>query len=944
MDLLTLVARVTMNTTDFDSKMQSLPNIATSAGKLVSTALKTWIGVKAVGALKNFAQQSIATGKQFDSAMSQVAATMGTTVDQIQNLRDYAKEMGRTTQFTASQAAEAMNILAMAGYKEEEIVKTLPATLSLAAAGGIDIARAADYATGIMAGFGIEMDKAGQVGNILARIASSAKGSVSEFGEALSTVAGTASVTGQNMNDMTVALGILGNHNISAAEAGNALNRSLRNLYMATDSSKKALDELGVSAYTAEGKAKPLRVVLAELGSKLNGLNDVAKNEILSNIFDAATLKSVPFLINGVTDEWEKLDNAIASSWFTDGTLQSQLDSVNLPLDKLQANFKNLGVSGEDFMYMLAHSGGDAEVFAEALSGAVKEGVTFDDVVDALGGNLSVLQGAFDGVQGAAALMAGEQMNNLSGAMTIFSSAVEGAQIALSDKLSPALTKLVSFATTVVSGVTDAFEKGGIEKAFEALGSFVETGASKINEMMPQFVTSGVNIIMSIINGLLKAIPTFVTNIGALFPALMSAVSSNLPKLWETGSSIIKSMGEGFKSGFPNLVKNGAQAMLRLSKSVAENAVDVTHVGLQFILDLAHGIMDAMPHLVEVAPQVLWNFVQAIQGQMVEVTALASRLLNELGNGIREGLPEFLANASIVILELVTSLRENVGNLVDAGINFILNLAQGLMDGLPTLIEYVPQIVENIAEIINENAPKVLSAGWQLLVTLATGIWNALPTLLDNMGNIMVATLAVIEAINWLDIGSKILNGIVNGVKSIASSLPNALKGIAEKAVDAVKNIDWLSLGKSIVDGIISGIKSIGSGIGNAIMEMAGGAMNFVKNGLKIGSPSKVFADEIGQWIPKGIAEGIENGTDSVMDAMAQIPSISMDALNMTSGLHSEQTVQKSDSTGRIIELLEKIANDGMVTLEGDTKQLFKIVRKEDGKAKRSTGKSAFAY
>ena len=220
-----------------------LVNGLTKLKKLGGTAAKA-LGAAAAAtgtAMIAFGKQSVETGMQFDSSMSQVAATMGTTVDQIGELRNFAQEMGSKTAFSATQAAEGMNILAMAGYDAEQQISVLPSVLNLAAAGGLDLAQSADYVTGVLAGFSHETLTASNIADTLATISASAKGDVQSFGEGLSTVAGMATTTGQKMKDMTVALGILGNNNVSASEAGDALSRTLKNLYQPTSSAEKAM-------------------------------------------------------------------------------------------------------------------------------------------------------------------------------------------------------------------------------------------------------------------------------------------------------------------------------------------------------------------------------------------------------------------------------------------------------------------------------------------------------------------------------------------------------------------------------------------------------------------------------------------------------------------------------------------------------------------------------
>ena len=332
------------------------------------------------------ATAAVKTAADFDHAMSQVQATLGITKDATTNLNgetvnimealsDLSREMGAKTKFSASEAAGAINILAMAGESVDQIYSTLPATLNLAAAGGLDIASAADIATGVMSGFGIEAEKVERVSDILATTASSAKGSVSDFGEGLATVAGQAKVTGQNIEDTATALGILGNHNISAAEGGNMLQRVLKNLYQPIGSAKEVLTELGISAYDAEGNARPLQDVLKEFQGKLGDLNEEAKNQTLSKIFDTAALRGAAFLIEDSGTAFDNLKGKINDCSGAAATMAGvQQDNLAGQLTILKSQLEELAISfGEMLMPVIRDIVSGIQGFVDKLN-AMDEG------------------------------------------------------------------------------------------------------------------------------------------------------------------------------------------------------------------------------------------------------------------------------------------------------------------------------------------------------------------------------------------------------------------------------------------------------------------------------------------------------------------------------------------------------------------------------------------
>lgn len=311
--------------------------------------------------------------------------------------------------------------------------------------------------------------------------------------------------------------------------------------------------------------------------------------------------------------------------------------------------------------------------------------------------------------------------------------------------------------------------------------------------------------------------------------------------------------------------------------------------------------------------EVIPNAISGLTEAMPQFFQSGIELINSLASGLVEGIPNFLSNVLPMIVEFTANLRENAGNLVDAGINFMINLAQGIADGLPTLIENIPQIVINICGVINDNLPRILAAGVQIILILGKGIIDSIPTLIANLPLIFEAVAAVWQAIDWVSLGTNLITWIGNGVKamfthlpsllhsignnavamfkgipwkemgtwvitvigdgirSLISAIPTLLKTIAQTAWNAFKNNNWLRLGSEIIGGIADGIKNAVGGLVSACVDAARRLVDGVKDFFGIASPSKLMRDEVGQWIPAGIAVGIEDNMGQVQDAMTDI-------------------------------------------------------------------------
>jgi len=325
-------------------------------------------------------------------------------------------------------------------------------------------------------------------------------------------------------------------------------------------------------------------------------------------------------------------------------------------------------------------------------------------------------------------------------------------------------------------------------------------------------------------------------------------------------------------------------------------------------------------------PGAIVSFVQAIGPQFMSA---GLGLIKSISSGIETGLPGIIDKGLDFLLSFSQNLRTNAGKLVDAGLDMILKLAQGIADALPTLIQKIPQIVINIAGVINDNAPKILATGIKIIITLVKGIIGAIPTIIQNIPLILKAIVSVVMAYNWINLGKQIMTFFGNGIKAMVGSIKTTAVSIKDGILNAIKNLpnNLLNLAKSAGNGLANGLKSmlgaikgaassIGSGVVNAftslpskmlnigvnlikglwngisnvkgwILSQIAGFADSIIGGIKkkfgIASPSRIMADEIGKWIPPGIAVGIEGNTKPLLNAMDEIAGLTTQPFDMSS-------------------------------------------------------------
>ena len=273
----------------------ALGNLAANAAMSVANAVKD--------AFTEAASYVVETGKSFEASMSQVTATMGLTTasEEYEVLSAAAKEMGATTKYSATQAGEALNYLALAGYSAENSVKALPTVLNVAAAGGIDLAYASDMITDSMSALGLEMSDLTGFSDKLAKTSQKSNTSVAQLGEAILTVGGTAKSLAGGVDELNTMLGLIADNGIKGAEGGTALRNIILSLSAPTDTAAAALKELNVQAFDSDGNLRELSDVFGDLNTDLAPLTDEEKTQFLNKIFNKVDLKAVNAILGATS-------------------------------------------------------------------------------------------------------------------------------------------------------------------------------------------------------------------------------------------------------------------------------------------------------------------------------------------------------------------------------------------------------------------------------------------------------------------------------------------------------------------------------------------------------------------------------------------------------------------------------------------------------------------
>lgn len=624
-----------------------------AVGKVAKTAM-----VAGSAAAVAFTKTSIDAGMNFDTAMSQVAATMGTTVDKIGNVKAKAEEMGRTTKYTATEAAEGMNILAQAGLSADEQISGIGTVLNLASAGAMSLEESASYTAGAVKGFGDSMSNASYYADLMANGATLANTDVRGLGEAFSGSAATAKNYGQAADSVTLSLLRLAEQNVTGSEASTALNRAMADLYTPTDDASKALDQLGVSAYKSNGEAKDFNDLVDELNGSLQGMTAEQKNNALATIFTTQGLQAFNKMTASSDATVQKFWKGIQDS---SGSAAQQAATQ---LDNMQGDITLLSSATEGLQLAFYNT------FSGTIRGAI-EGITSE-----VSGLAEAMESG--GISGALSKLAQDAIN-FSGQL-------------------PGLTKIGGdLINGLISSVTQ--NSGSITTAVSQL---LNNLASTIFTGLNVFTSVGVNLLTTIANGMTQGIPTFLGQALPMLTQFTESLRSNAGKLINAGLTLIQNIAQGLINSIPVLIAYVPTIITNLAGIINDNAPKILATGVKIITNLANGLVRAIPLLIANLPKIIKAIVSIFTA--FNWFSLGKNIVTGIIKGVKN-LPSLLKGAA-----------KNAVNGFKGAFkgNGILSAVKGAFTKIPSAVKSIFTKAVSIVKSFPGRLKSILKFSWSL--------------------------------------------------------------------------------------------------------------------------------------------------------------------------------------------------------------------------------------
>ena len=812
----------------------------------------------------------------------EVQALTGATGTEFEALSNQAKELGKTTMFSATQSANAMSELASAGFTTTEIMSAMPGLLDLAASGNIGLAEAANIASSTLRGFGLEASQSSHVSDVLAEAAARTNAGVTDMGMAMGYIAPVASAMGVSIEETAAAVGLLSNAGIQGSKAGTVLRSALSSLAKPSKEASELMANLGFNAYDANGKMIPLNKVIANLQKSMSGLTDEQKQNALVTIFGQEALSGMLALIAAGPDELNNLTNGFENC---DGAAKGMADTMQNNLQGKVTQFKSAlegaGIAiGEILIPALTKIVVKATDILSSFNnldeGTQKVILTFGLIAAAIGPVLTIAGKLTMGVGG---IVKGFSL--LSSGVSTAISAMGGFGSVIS-----LLTGPIGIITAVIVAAVAAWKtnfagfRDACESIFEDLGRIFDAIKEKISVLWANIKNAWDTDLGGMQTILTTAWENFTTICGAAFQAIADlfdlfadAFEGNWQGVWDNVFNIFNGIFDGLQIAFSN------------SLNTLITILDGWFPGLEEKLGSLTDIFNNT-----------WNFVQEACNIGIENVRLSFEALGMILEGDFQGALDLfkgrwgeaweaiktnVSDAKEAIITKVGELKENfitkVAELKEEAEQKFTEIKEAITtkvsEAVEKVSEFFAQLPENIAHFLGNALETIIGWGTEMYNTLTTKVkaaiesvsqcFSQLPgkiqTFLSNaLSNIK--TWASNIATSAAQAGKQFVSNVSNAISQlpgrIKSSLNSALSAISSFAASAASKA--LSAGRDICNKVVSGIKSLPSAVARIGAQVPSAIYNaIVSAGANLGG-------QIASWVKGKISSAIQ-GAKSAM-------------------------------------------------------------------------------
>lgn len=857
---------------------------------------------------------AIKVGSDFEAGMSQVQAVSGASGEELERLKEKAKEMGASTKFSATESAEALNYMAMAGWKAKDMLGGIEGIMNLAAASGEDLATTSDIVTDAMTAFGLAADKTTKIiengivkeipnathfADILAAASSNANTNVSMMGETFKYVAPLAGSLGYSAEDTATAIGLMANAGIKGSQAGTSLRSIMTRLAKPTKESATAINELGLSITDSSGQMKPLAEVIGDMRKGFAGLTEDEKATYAAMLGGQEAMSGLLAIVNASDADFEKLSGAINDCNGSAAEMAEIMqDNLQGQITILQSGLEGLGVSLYEIMQGTAKDVvKEAQGMVQQLQDAFNEG-EFEGLVGAFGDVLSqivqrvadtaptIIDAAVDLVSSFCDGLRSARGIGESGA-NLITALVTGLMSCVDEIWSTAIVLTGKLAGGIAAGAPQM-----VQSASDALTDIIEC----IVDWGPDLLQAGADIIVALAEGIADALPTLIYQVVIIVEEIAMALVDNLPAFVDAALQIIDGLVQGFVDGTPVLLEGAIQLFMAILEALPVVIEQLLQALPELIITITDFLTQNIPLIVEGAVQLLMGIIEAIPAIVAAIIENGPAIIEAIIYALVSAGPQVIEAAETLLNAIITPLKD-IPNMVGSYLNgAIERIIQWGQDAQVKAQEAANSFVEEVVTFISELPEKLAYwLGYAIGTIIKWGsefdswVETEIPRIIENIVTFfselpdkiwtwLVNTVTKLAA--WKQqvnaTAKEAISNMISSIISLLAQLPSKVTselakvtaGMVQWGLDIVNRMT--EVGKNIVSGIWNGISSGWDWLLGKVKDLANSLLEGAKDALDIHSPSKRFDNEFGRWLMPGAIEGVKRSMPKALRDMKE--------------------------------------------------------------------------